>query len=95
VAKFLPGRSGFENIEKMEVEAIRNYLNKNSRCSALVKVANDFSDLFSGHSTWENFYAMVRIFKFYEIQLNNPIVKSKKMQLSSYPGALASIDDYY
>jgi hypothetical protein len=39
------------------------------KCSALVKVTADLSDIFFGHSTWDSFTAMTRIFKHYQFNL--------------------------
>jgi hypothetical protein len=39
------------------------------KCSALVKVSADLSDVFFGHSTWDSFTAMTRIYKHYQLNL--------------------------
>lgn len=44
------------------------------KCSALVKVASDLSNIYMAHSTWDTFTAMLRIFKHYQFQLNDPYV---------------------
>lgn len=44
------------------------------KCSALIKVASDLSNLYMAHSTWDTFTAMLRIFKHYNLQLNDPYV---------------------
>jgi len=58
-------------------------------------MADDFSDIFAGHSTWFPYSAMNRIFKRYEFNLNNPALAAKKVAFSSYPGMLSSWDDFY
>jgi hypothetical protein len=66
-------------------------LRRKSHCSAALRVAPDFSDIFIGHSTWCNYDSMLRIFKHYNLPYTNPQVSS----FSSYPGTVSSIDDYY
>lgn len=39
------------------------------KCSALIKVSADLSDIFFGHSTWDSFTAMTRIYKHYQLNL--------------------------
>jgi hypothetical protein len=39
------------------------------KCSALIKVTADLGDLVFGHSTWDSFTAMTRIYKHYQLQL--------------------------
>jgi hypothetical protein len=79
---------------------------KPSRCSALVKfipastaVNADGSsttipgDLFVGHSTWEDYREMSRIWKVYDMPFCG--VKAKEISFSSYPGCVSSTDDWY
>jgi hypothetical protein len=40
------------------------------KCSALIKVSADLSDIFFGHSTWDSFTAMTRIYKHYQLNLH-------------------------
>ena len=71
-----------------------SFLNSH-HCSALVKLAKDFSDIWFGHNTWNDYFFMTRIFKEYRFVSNNGIEKSKTQVFSSYPGRLSSTDDYY
>jgi len=64
-------------------------------CSALVKMLGNYSDIFMAHSTWFAFQSMNRIYKHYQFTLSAPYVATKTMSFSSYPGVLASIDDFY
>lgn len=34
-------------------------------CSSLIKVLDDFSDIYAGHTTWTNYYTMLRVYKRY------------------------------
>eukprot|EP00164_Ancoracysta_twista_P001659 GFYU01002178.1.p1 GENE.GFYU01002178.1~~GFYU01002178.1.p1 ORF type:complete len:544 (+),score=219.20 GFYU01002178.1:76-1707(+) len=81
--------------DKLTVEEIElNILNR-GHCSGLIKVTGDYSNLFAAHSSWFAFGMMLRIFKHYNFNLNNPAVKAKKVSFSSYPGMLSSLDDFY
>jgi hypothetical protein len=61
-----------------------------SHCSVLVKVTNDFSNLFLGHTTWEDFVEMLRIYKVYDLDFYGT-----RVSFSSYPAVITSIDDFY
>jgi len=62
-------------------------------CTGLVRVAEGNAELFFGHTTWEPFSEMTRIWKVYDFPLQN--VAAKKISFSSYPGCISSTDDYY
>eukprot|EP01121_Diplochlamys_sp_Union-15-3_P017329 TRINITY_DN607_c0_g1_i1.p1 TRINITY_DN607_c0_g1~~TRINITY_DN607_c0_g1_i1.p1 ORF type:complete len:533 (-),score=75.69 TRINITY_DN607_c0_g1_i1:57-1655(-) len=68
---------------------------QNSRCSALIKLTADFTELYTGHTTWSGFEFMLRIFKSYNFALQSTSSVSKKIVFSAYPGTLSSIDDFY
>lgn len=44
------------------------YFSRLGRCSALVKLLGDYSDLFAAHSSWFVFEAMERVYKHYNFQ---------------------------
>lgn len=83
------------NFSKMSKKEFLNYINKNGRCSAIIKAADDFSEIFLGHSTWLLYSAMIRVYKNYQFNYNNPLVKCKQLIFSSYPGQVTSLDDFY
>lgn len=77
---------------------------KNLKCSALIRILPDFADLVWGHATWDVYSSMNRIYKHYEV----PLVTSgtfpstattmsarRKISMSSSPGYLSSVDDWY
>lgn len=70
-------------------------LQRHSRCSALVKVLPDYSDVYVGHTTWADYSELLRIWKTYNFNLNDPSVVAKKMSFSSYAGMISSTDDWY
>ena len=83
------------NFYEMEIEDIKLYTLLKSHCSALIKLADDFSDIWFGHNTWHTYTSMLRIFKEYHFVTNKGEEKSKTIVFSSYPGTLASLDDFY
>lgn len=60
-----------------------------NHCSALVKIADDLSDVFMGHTSWDDGNCMLRTYKFY--YFGNDF----QVSLSAYPGTIYSVDDYY
>eukprot|EP00762_Andalucia_godoyi_P001362 ANDGO_04944.mRNA.1 Phospholipase B-like protein B len=78
----------------MDREAVLARLFTSSHCSAIVAVTPDFSQMLAGHTTWFTYSAMMRIWKTMEFNFMNPLVKSRVMQFSSYPGTVSSNDDY-
>ena len=83
------------NFEKMNFEEIERYENINSHCSAFVKLANDSSDIWFGHNTWNYYILMIRIFKEYRFVTNKGNEKSKTIAFSSYPASLFSVDEFH
>jgi len=79
----------------MSSDTIQKYIYTNNHCSALIKVADDFSDVYFGHNSWFFYTAATRIFKEYNFEFQNKLVKSKNIMFSSYPATLASTDDFY
>jgi len=69
--------------------------NQNLRCSALIKLLPDYSDLYFGHATWAGYPTMNRIFHYFYFDYQDKEAKSKAQSFSGYPGTLYSTDDYY
>jgi hypothetical protein len=88
-------KSARPDYSKMSVSQIREHVDSHNHCSALIKVAADFSDVWFGHDTWTSFGSMARIFKEYRFKSNDQSEMAKTIALSSYPGAVNSIDDFY
>ncbi len=83
------------NFNNMTTDQINTYVNENTHCSAIIKVAPDLSDIYFGHTSWFTFTSMTRIYKKYKFDFQNPLVKAKTIAFSSYPAVLASNDDFY
>mmetsp|Transcript_26334 Transcript_26334/g.73628 ORF Transcript_26334/g.73628 Transcript_26334/m.73628 type:complete len:590 (-) Transcript_26334:224-1993(-) len=79
-------RPNFTSMSLLELNA---WQRQRSHCSALVKLVPDGSELFTGHNMWWSYYAMLRVFKRYEFGTKPTVA------MSSYPGILASTDDFY
>lgn len=82
------------NWSNMSVNEILRYMAKNGHCSALIKVSDDLSQLWSGHTSWFMYSFSLRLLKHYDMPLA-PGAAARRISMSSYPGALASIDDFY
>jgi hypothetical protein len=59
-------------------------------CSAGIKIANDLSDVFVGHTTWTSYTGMLRIYKNYDLAGGD-----YQMSFSAKPGSIYSKDDFY
>eukprot|EP00927_Polykrikos_kofoidii_P086931 TRINITY_DN9883_c0_g1_i1.p1 TRINITY_DN9883_c0_g1~~TRINITY_DN9883_c0_g1_i1.p1 ORF type:complete len:706 (+),score=132.98 TRINITY_DN9883_c0_g1_i1:139-2118(+) len=64
-------------------------------CSAFVRLATANTDLLVGHTTWDDYSKMIRIFKYYTFPLDGADTMASQIGFSSYPGAVSSTDDYY
>ncbi|KAK8814155.1 hypothetical protein WA158_008017 [Blastocystis sp. Blastoise] len=63
-------------------------------CSAFIKRSKD-GQLYAGHTTWRNYAAMLRIYKYYTLNYGSDIINAKTVGFSSSPGFISSKDDYY
>jgi len=75
---------------------------KTGHCSALVRVTSDNEDLLVGHTTWDDYSKMTRVYKQYDFHLDTGIMTSSSSKfsnnivaMSSYPGVVTSTDDFY
>ncbi len=66
---------------------------RNGRCTGYVRVSSE--DMFAGHTTWNDFSKMTRVFKFYDFPLPGASTVARKIAMSSYPGLISSGDEYY
>lgn len=80
-------------IRSLDDAAWRKIKLATGRCSALVRVAKNNSDIFVGHTTFSDYGEMNRIWKHYDFPLGSNV--SRRMSFSSYPGVSGSTDDYY
>ncbi|CAD7961948.1 unnamed protein product [Amoebophrya sp. A120] len=96
----LYARSGSSFVEQPSTQ-LQNPLfprgeDRPGRCSALAKLLKDdqgrFNDIYLGHSSWEDFSEMNRVWKVYDFPFCE--VEAKQISFSSYPGAISSTDDF-
>eukprot|EP00825_Cyclidium_porcatum_P014858 TRINITY_DN1812_c0_g1_i3.p1 TRINITY_DN1812_c0_g1~~TRINITY_DN1812_c0_g1_i3.p1 ORF type:complete len:321 (-),score=52.69 TRINITY_DN1812_c0_g1_i3:886-1824(-) len=67
------------NYSKMKtIEEVLEALVENDHCTAVIKITDDYQDILIGHSTWDTYANMNRVFKQYEFNFNNPLVRAKK-----------------
>ena len=84
------------DFSKMTSEEYLDYISFHSHCSAIFKVADDFSDIWFGHNTWTTYNKLIRIYKEYKYVPNSQFpVKAQTITMSSYPAAVNSQDDFY
>jgi len=73
----------------------------NSHCSAIIRLIKDENDnpkdIMVGHTTWDSYSEMHRIFKKYSFSytMYGDEKKKSEVMFSSYPGTLTSTDDFY
>jgi len=80
-------------------EQFRLHAHGSGSCSALIMPLPDNSDLYFAHDTWSTYQGMLRIQKHYKFAYNasssGAKVPAVSITLSSYPGTILSVDDFY
>ncbi|XP_065196534.1 putative phospholipase B-like 2 [Sycon ciliatum] len=70
-------------------------------CSAMVKIAPGFADVLFGHTTWDSYSRMLRIYKQYDLRFKQDkrraagVIPGHRIAFPSYPMNLQSNDDFY
>lgn len=82
-------------VDPLSDEAWERRVANDGRCSAVVRVADGNMDLLVGHTTWDDYSKMTRIFKYYNFGLGGADTASTRIGMSSYPGVVSSTDDFY
>ncbi|XP_072929615.1 putative phospholipase B-like 2 isoform X3 [Epargyreus clarus] len=70
------------------------------RCSGLVKLLPDLSNLYTSQVTWNSYQSMLRFQKMYVLNYkvslqSNEMIPGRKMSFTSYPAFVQSTDDFY
>jgi len=68
---------------------------RTGHCSALIKLMPGNKDVYVGHTTWDDYSKMTRIFKYYNFPFDGAATMASKIAFSSYPGVISSTDDFY
>lgn len=92
------GLTSRPDFDRMSYKEMQMYMNKQGHCSAFIKLTDDMSDIYFGHSSWFTYSAMLRIYKTYSWNLQSDDVFTAPVtttSFSSYPGMLSSLDDFY
>lgn len=83
---------------KLRTNATHTDIPRDLRCSSLFKLADDNSDVFFAHNTWDSFTASgPRMIKHYTLPGLSSVDDSptRDVYFSSSPGLVTSVDDYY
>ncbi|KAI6660986.1 hypothetical protein LOD99_13709 [Oopsacas minuta] len=69
-------------------------------CSALIKISEDYDDIWFTHDTWGSYFEMLKMMKRYYLPYSLNMrsgdkVPGSNITFSSYPGVIHSIDDFY
>ena len=83
------------SFDGMDKDEIYEFFLLNNHCSAMFKLKYDLSDVFFGHNSWFYLNMITRIFKEYNLNFNDPSIKTHNVMFSSYPGSIVSNDDFY
>lgn len=78
------------NIGKVSKDEFYDLWHQQISCSALIKMKDDKSDIYLGHTTWSSYQNMLRIYKNYDLDGGLNVVS-----FSSKPGFVYSKDDFY
>mmetsp|Transcript_39611 Transcript_39611/g.46097 ORF Transcript_39611/g.46097 Transcript_39611/m.46097 type:complete len:355 (-) Transcript_39611:62-1126(-) len=76
-----------------EAYALKGMTPENMDCTIFIKLLQD--DLVVSHNTHNIYSLMLRIYKTYELNYQNPAINAKTVSFSSRPGDLESKDDFY
>ena len=87
--------NNWPNFKNMSNKEIIKFTLLNSHCSALIKLDENFKDIWFGHNTWLYYNTMIKIFKEYRFISNKNNIKGKTVSFTSYPAVLFSSDDFY
>lgn len=84
-----------KKLNNMDDKAWLRIKRRSGRCSALIRLLEDKSDLMVGHTTFSDFMEMTRVFKYYRMPPLAGATEPFRIGFSSYPGVVSSTDDFY
>ncbi|KAN0007312.1 hypothetical protein ACTFIU_000511 [Dictyostelium citrinum] len=85
------------NIKISSTKSIKpNFKDELTDCSGFIRILPDYSDVYFGHTTWRYYYALLRIYKFINLQFKYQDTPMEyRVSFSSSPGFISSKDDFY
>ena len=89
-SSFAGGAKAGAETEAQRDERLYRALALSGRCSSLVAVTPDLSDLLIGHATWDSFSQMTKIFKQFSFSLNDVSPPSSSSSSSSSASSSSS-----
>ncbi|KAL0217762.1 hypothetical protein RCL1_008611 [Eukaryota sp. TZLM3-RCL] len=76
-------------LEKIERDTLFEH------CSGLVRITEDFNNLYVSHVSWFMYGALNKVLKTYNFHLTTTGTVRNRQSFTSYPGFLFSFDDFY
>ncbi len=77
-------------VGKLGAQQFEDEWHNSISCSAIIKIKDDLSDVYAGHTSWTSYQNMLRIYKNYDLDDGN-----YQSSHSSKPGVIYSKDDFY
>lgn len=81
--------------QAMDTAAFEDWFHQTTHCSALFKITPARDEIYFGHATWIFWPWMARVFKHITLNYNTFSNRAKTITLSSWAGAMSSMDDFY
>ena len=71
----------------LKCEILEHEISENENCGLRVwQVTAGFENLFVAHNTWFAYQSMMRIFKYYHLNVKDSATAATSLSFSSYPG---------
>jgi hypothetical protein len=84
-----------DEVDVLDDEHWEKRVAETGHCSAMVKLGVHNKDLLMGHTTWDDYSKMTRIFKYYNFHLDGAATMATRIGFSSYPGLVSSTDNFF
>lgn len=92
---FPAGRKATADEKRMADKHWERQVAKYGHCSAFIRVTSEYNDILAGHTTWDDYSMMTRIFKYYKFKFKGSRQFADHIAMSSYPGCVSSTDNFY
>eukprot|EP00930_Biecheleria_cincta_P101505 TRINITY_DN93154_c0_g1_i1.p1 TRINITY_DN93154_c0_g1~~TRINITY_DN93154_c0_g1_i1.p1 ORF type:complete len:573 (+),score=69.68 TRINITY_DN93154_c0_g1_i1:82-1800(+) len=81
-----------DDVARWTAEEVAAMVDRETHCSAIVKLSADFSELWTAHNTWTQYFTMLRVAKLYDLPLPG---SARRAAFPGYFGTLSSSDDLF